>query len=77
MPSKPAREDAWGASHASGVSIGGRMALNLWRIMRSETKLTIYTLENVVFEVCKHSDFCVFSFFSCSLPRVRVEKKSI
>lgn len=27
------------------------MVLNLWRIMRSETKLAIYTMENVVFEV--------------------------
>lgn len=40
-------EDEWGRTHASGVHIGGRIVLNVWRLMRSEVKLNIYTLEAV------------------------------
>jgi DNA polymerase zeta len=32
--------------------INGRIMLNIWRICRSELKLTDYSLENVIFEVC-------------------------
>lgn len=40
-------EDEWGRTHASGVHVGGRIVLNLWRLMRNEVKLNIYTLEAV------------------------------
>ncbi|XP_038890095.1 DNA polymerase zeta catalytic subunit isoform X2 [Benincasa hispida] len=40
-------EDEWGRTHASGIHIGGRIVLNLWRLMRNEVKLNIYTLEAV------------------------------
>ena len=38
---------------ASGISITGRILLNLWRCMRSEIKLQIYTRENVIFSLLK------------------------
>lgn len=40
-------EDEWGRTHGSGLFVGGRIILNLWRIMRGEVKLGIYTLEAV------------------------------
>lgn len=40
-------EDEWGRTHASGVHVGGRIVLNLWRVMRCEVKLNLYTLEAV------------------------------
>ncbi|XP_060966824.1 DNA polymerase zeta catalytic subunit isoform X2 [Cannabis sativa] len=41
-------EDEWGRTHASGVHIGGRIVLNVWRLMRGEVKLNMYTIEAVV-----------------------------
>ncbi|XP_022897924.1 DNA polymerase zeta catalytic subunit isoform X3 [Olea europaea var. sylvestris] len=41
-------EDEWGRTHASGVHVGGRIVLNIWRLMRSEVKLNMYTVEAVV-----------------------------
>lgn len=43
--------DEWGYTHASGIHIGGRIVLNVWRIMRSEVKTNIYDFENVVYHV--------------------------
>lgn len=40
-------EDEWGRTHASGVHVGGRIVLNVWRLMRSEVKLNMYTVEAV------------------------------
>ncbi|KAG2695557.1 hypothetical protein I3760_07G018400 [Carya illinoinensis] len=40
-------EDEWGRTHASGVHVGGRIVLNVWRLMRSEVKLSMYTIEAV------------------------------
>lgn len=40
-------EDEWGRTHGSGIHVGGRIVLNLWRIMRGELKLRIYSLEAV------------------------------
>lgn len=40
-------EDEWGRTHASGVHVGGRIVLNVWRLMQSELKLTMYTIEAV------------------------------
>eukprot|EP00897_Mesotaenium_endlicherianum_P009916 jgi/Mesen1/8953/ME000056S08359 len=44
---EPVIEDEWGRTHGSGLHIGGRIVLNLWRIMRGEVKLPIYTLHAV------------------------------
>ncbi|XP_024966298.1 DNA polymerase zeta catalytic subunit isoform X1 [Cynara cardunculus var. scolymus] len=41
-------EDEWGRTHASGVHVGGRIVLNLWRLARGEVKLNMYTAEAVV-----------------------------
>ena len=40
-------EDEWGRTHASGVHVGGRVVLNIWRLMRGELKLNMYTVESV------------------------------
>uniref|UniRef100_A0A2N9I954 DNA polymerase n=1 Tax=Fagus sylvatica TaxID=28930 RepID=A0A2N9I954_FAGSY len=40
-------EDEWGRTHASGVHVGGRIVLNIWRLMRGEVKLNMYTIEAV------------------------------
>ncbi|KAL6779570.1 POLZ1 [Auxenochlorella protothecoides x Auxenochlorella symbiontica] len=44
---KEAQEDEYGWLNASGLHIAGRIVLNVWRIMRAEVKLNIYTLEAV------------------------------
>lgn len=46
-------EDEWGRTHASGIHIGGRIVLNIWRLMRNEVKLNLYTLEAVTEAVLK------------------------
>lgn len=40
-------EDEWGRTHASGVHVGGRVVLNIWRLTRAEVKLNMYTVEAV------------------------------
>lgn len=40
-------DDEWGRTHASGVHVGGRIVLNIWRLMRNEVKLNMYTVEAV------------------------------
>lgn len=40
-------EDEWGRTHASGVHVDGRIILNVWRLMRAEVKLQMYTIEAV------------------------------
>ncbi|KAG5544541.1 hypothetical protein RHGRI_017090 [Rhododendron griersonianum] len=40
--------DEWGWTHASGLHIGGRVVLNIWRLMCSELKLNMYTVETVL-----------------------------
>ena len=42
------RNDEYGVLHASGIHVAGRIVLNLWRLLRSELKLRIYTLEACV-----------------------------
>lgn len=46
-------EDEWGRTHASGIHVGGRIVLNVWRLMRSELKLNLYTVEAVAEEVLR------------------------
>ncbi|PPQ64420.1 hypothetical protein CVT26_002127 [Gymnopilus dilepis] len=45
--------DQWGYRKTSTFKVAGRHVLNLWRVMRSERTLTIYSFENVVFEVLR------------------------
>ncbi|XP_071725509.1 DNA polymerase zeta catalytic subunit [Rutidosis leptorrhynchoides] len=48
LPNDAIIEDEWGRTHASGVHVGGRIVLNLWRLVRSEVKLNMYTAEAVI-----------------------------
>ncbi|KAF7310921.1 DNA polymerase [Mycena chlorophos] len=43
------RDDRWSAQQNSSFKVVGRHVLNLWRVMRSEVTLSIYTFENVAF----------------------------
>jgi DNA polymerase zeta len=43
--------DRWGMRQTSNFATNGRHVLNLWRIMRSELTLSMYSLENVAFNV--------------------------
>lgn len=43
--------DQWGMRQTSTFRANGRQVLNLWRIMRSEQNLSMYSFENVVFHV--------------------------
>ena len=43
--------DSWDESHGSGLWVVGRTTLNLWRIIRGEMKLSIYSFENIMFNV--------------------------
>ncbi|KAI6684892.1 hypothetical protein NL676_030805 [Syzygium grande] len=40
-------EDEWGRTHASGLHVGGRIVLNVWRLVRGEVKHNTYTVEAV------------------------------
>lgn len=40
-------EDEWGRTHASGLHVGGRIVLNVWRLVRGEVKHNMYTVEAV------------------------------
>ncbi|KAJ6509544.1 hypothetical protein C8R47DRAFT_1174181 [Mycena vitilis] len=44
-------KDLWGMRHTSTFKVSGRHVLNLWRVMRVELTLNIYTFENVVLNV--------------------------
>ena len=43
--SKEYLDDEYGRDHAAGLHSTGRVLLNLWRMMRSEVNLRIYTIE--------------------------------
>lgn len=46
-------DNEWGRTHASGIHVGGRIVLNIWRLMRAEVKLNMYTVEAVAEEVLR------------------------
>lgn len=46
-------EDEWGRTHASGLHVSGRIVLNVWRLVRSEVKLNMYSVEAVAEEVLR------------------------
>ncbi|KAK3097907.1 hypothetical protein FSP39_014334 [Pinctada imbricata] len=60
-----AESDEWGADHSSEIHIAGRIILNLWRLMRHEVALNIYTYENIAFHVL-HERIPHFSFQTLS-----------
>ncbi|KAF9481424.1 hypothetical protein BDN70DRAFT_831218 [Pholiota conissans] len=43
--------EEWAFRKSSTLKVAGRHVFNLWRVMRTERTLTIYTFENVVFDV--------------------------
>lgn len=54
--------DQWGERHASTFKVAGRHVLNVWRIMRGELSLNMYSFENVVFNVLRRRyDLCLAS----------------
>lgn len=48
-----ATAENWGTTHTSTFKVIGRYALNVWRVMRSEHSLEIYTFENTAFHVLR------------------------
>ncbi|GFS12492.1 DNA polymerase zeta catalytic subunit-like [Elysia marginata] len=74
-----ASKDEWGADHMSEIHVSGRVVLNLWRIIRHEVALNVYTFENVAFHIL-HQRIPLYSFRSLTkwfshkthLPRWRV-----
>lgn len=46
-----ADKDEYGADHMSEIHVAGRIVLNLWRIIRHEVTLNIYSYENVSYHV--------------------------
>nr|XP_054753442.1 DNA polymerase zeta catalytic subunit-like [Lytechinus pictus] len=58
-----ADKDAYGADHMSEITVAGRIVLNLWRIIRHEVTLNIYTFENVAYHVL-HQRLPLFTFRS-------------
>ncbi|RUS35011.1 putative DNA polymerase zeta catalytic subunit [Jimgerdemannia flammicorona] len=51
MPKFGRDEDAWGFRQASSIHVDGRHMLNVWRLIRDEVNLNVYTFENVAFHV--------------------------
>ncbi|KAK7493090.1 hypothetical protein BaRGS_00015611 [Batillaria attramentaria] len=49
-----AERDEWGADHTSEIHIEGRIMLNLWRVLRHEVTLNIYSYENCAFHILHH-----------------------
>ncbi|KAJ8027419.1 DNA polymerase zeta catalytic subunit [Holothuria leucospilota] len=54
-------KDAYGSDHTSEIHIGGRIVLNVWRLLRHEIALNIYTFENVAYHVL-HQRVPLYSF---------------
>lgn len=47
------RNDMWGATQQSSLRFSGRHTLNIWRMMRGELALNVYSYENVVFHLLR------------------------
>ncbi|XP_041353976.1 LOW QUALITY PROTEIN: uncharacterized protein LOC121371842 [Gigantopelta aegis] len=58
--------DDWGAAQSSEIHVTGRIVLNLWRLLRHEVTLNIYSFENVAFHVL-HQRLPAYSFRTLSL----------
>lgn len=64
-PSNP-QNDEWGALHASGLHVTGRILLNLWRVLRGELKLGSYSFES-----------CCAAVLGLRVPRVREQQLAL
>ncbi|KAK7397203.1 hypothetical protein VNO78_18370 [Psophocarpus tetragonolobus] len=53
VPESSIIEDEWGRTHASGIHVGGRIVLNVWRLIRGEVKLNLYSVEAVAESVLR------------------------
>ncbi|XP_033741299.1 uncharacterized protein LOC117328070 [Pecten maximus] len=60
-----ASKDEYGADHMSEIHIVGRIVLNLWRLLKHEVTLNIYSFENVCYHVL-HQRVPQFSFRTLS-----------
>ncbi|KAF5390267.1 hypothetical protein D9757_002930 [Collybiopsis confluens] len=63
----------WESRHTTTLKIAGRHVFNLWRIMRSEQTLNIYTFENVAFHVLgqrvpKYSPLTMSNWYRSTSP---------
>lgn len=58
--------DRWGMQTTSTFKVTGRHVLNVWRIMRSEHTFSIYTFENVVFQILRRR----YVYCACSISFV-------
>lgn len=47
------KADNWGWTQTSALKVTGRHILNVWRLMRGELNLNVYTYENVVFHLLR------------------------
>lgn len=47
------KNDNWGWTQTSALKITGRHILNIWRLMRGELNLNVYTYENIVFHLLR------------------------
>ncbi|KAL1738666.1 ribonuclease H-like domain-containing protein, partial [Schizophyllum fasciatum] len=45
--------DRWGLQKGTTIKVPGRHVLNIWRLMRTELTLSIYSFENVAFQVLR------------------------
>ncbi len=60
------QNDEWGALHASGLHVTGRILLNLWRVLRGELKLGSYSFES-----------CCAAVLGLRVPRVREQQLAL
>jgi DNA polymerase elongation subunit (family B) len=65
LPKHAHAASAYNRRKSSDLRISGRIVMNIWRIMRKELKLNVYTLENVVFHTLQerlpHYSFSVLT----------------
>ncbi|XP_059153946.1 uncharacterized protein LOC131939568 isoform X2 [Physella acuta] len=58
-----AETNEWGAAYTSEIQVAGRIVLNMWRVIKHEVALNVYTFENVVYHVL-HRRIPLYSFRS-------------
>ncbi|KAI0296211.1 hypothetical protein BC826DRAFT_1005902 [Russula brevipes] len=70
--------DQWGIRHTSTFRVAGRHVLNLWRIMRVELELSMYTIENTGFTcsvdgmwIPKYSSSTLTEWYNSPVPAHR------
>lgn len=66
-------EDAWGFRQTSSINIDGRHMLNVWRLVRSEVDLNVYTFENVAFHIL-HQRYVLLNI-AFKIPEANLNKE--